>query len=225
MNTRSLKWWVAAAVLVAAGGASGCAPVICSSESSWETPQSRHYYVVRDGDTLREIAEHHQVPLDDLVAANGIANPALILPGQRLLIPGRSAAPTQGRASTDMNRTDFAWPVQGSLVGRFNSTGTHLSKGIRIQVPGRASVRASRQGRVVFADYLAGYGYTVIVDHEDGFMTVYAGAATLAVGLNETVVKGDKVAELPDLSERAFLYFEIRKDGVAENPLMYLPRV
>jgi len=85
-------------------------------------------------------------------------------------------------------------------------------------------VRAARSGKVVLADYLTGYGQVVIVDHQDGFMTVYARTTNRTVKLNDHISKGDKLAEIADAAGKSFLYFEVRKDGIADDPLYYLPK-
>jgi len=84
-------------------------------------------------------------------------------------------------------------------------------------------VSAAREGRVVFADYLNGYGNTVILDHSDDFFSVYAQNSVLLVKLDDVVSKGTPLAQAGKNAGSAFLHFEVRKNSVATNPLYYLP--
>ena len=77
----------------------------------------------------------------------------------------------------------------------------------------------------IFADHLMGYAYTVIVDHLDGYFSVYSQNIKLLVKLGDFVFKGDELARVGSNGKAPFLYFEIRKNGKADNPLYYLPRL
>ena len=98
-----------------------------------------------------------------------------------------------------------------------------IHKGISIQAQAGDTVRAARTGRVVFADYLSGYGQTVILDHLDGLYSVYARNSKLLVKLDELVLKNSGVAEIGASDHLVYLHFEIRKNSVEDNPLYYLP--
>ena len=84
-------------------------------------------------------------------------------------------------------------------------------------------VKAARTGRVVFADYLSGYGYTVILDHSDGLYSVYAKNSKLLVKLGESVLRSKDIARVGRSGSLAYLHFQIRKKSIEDNPLYYLP--
>ena len=84
-------------------------------------------------------------------------------------------------------------------------------------------VKAARTGRVVFADYLSGYGYTVILDHLDGLYSVYARNSKLLVKLGELVLRNRNIAQIGRSGNLAYLHFQIRKKSIEDNPLYYLP--
>ena len=98
-----------------------------------------------------------------------------------------------------------------------------INKGIDIQANGSDTVCAARAGRVVFADHLNGYGLTAIIDHSDGYYTVYSQNEKLNVKLNDIIPQGQPIAQLGKNGELASLHFEIRKNATADNPLYYLP--
>ena len=88
-------------------------------------------------------------------------------------------------------------------------------------------MRAARSGRVVFIDAnMPGYGKTVILEHGDGFSTVYAWNGELLVQLGQTVSQATPIATIGS-SGRATapsLHFEIRRQGKPVDPLQYLPK-
>jgi septal ring factor EnvC (AmiA/AmiB activator) len=70
---------------------------------------------------------------------------------------------------------------------------------------------------------MSGYGQTVMIDHKDGFISVYARNARLLVKLGDHVYKGDAIAEVGQIGSRVVEHFEIRHGNQATNPLYYLP--
>ena len=119
---------------------------------------------------------------------------------------------------------DYAWPVKGKVFAFFQDRqGIVVNAGIDVKVVEGEIVRAARAGRVVMADRLAGYGQAVILDHGDGFFTVYAHNARLMARLGDRVLKGEKIAQVAREGDLAYLHFEVRKGSKATNPLYYLP--
>lgn len=204
-----------------------------------EVPAVRYeagtYHKVRKNETLWRIAKMYGVGVEEIIEANNIPNVAYIEVNQLLFIPGAgetrpSPAPpvpseTPERVPYDSDPDSFAWPLKGRVIKYFGERSQgRTQNGIAIAAREGERVSASRTGRVVFADYLAGYGYTVILDHLDGYYSVYSQNNRLLVGLNETVHKGRPVAEVGRAGDTAFLHFEIRKNNKSSNPLYYLPK-
>lgn len=94
-----------------------------------------------------------------------------------------------------------------------------------IDIDGRMgqSIKAVLDGRVKFAGWMNGYGYTVIIDHGSNVETLYAHASKLTARTGEKVCKGDKIAEVGSTgrSTGPHIHFELRNNGVAVNPIGY----
>ena len=141
-----------------------------------------------------------------------------------ILIPGAKENKEIPAYSVDENKDEFAWPLKGRVISYFNdSKGNSVNRGVDIEAQEGDAVKAVREGKVVLADYLSGYGQAIMVDHGDGFTSVYAQNAKLLVKLGDHVYKGDPIAEVGRTGKRIFLHFEVRKGVQAVNPLYYLP--
>jgi murein DD-endopeptidase MepM/ murein hydrolase activator NlpD len=179
---------------------------------------------VHKGETLWRIAKTYQVTVEDIIQSNGIPNAASIEENQLVFIPGADAVRQVAPVSSSESGTDYDWPLHGKVFSYFqDGGGAAVNRGIDIKAVEGEIVRASRDGKVVFADHLAGYGETVILDHGDGFSTVYGHNARLMVKLGEEVARGARLAQVARDGELSYLHFEVRKGDKATNPLYYLP--
>ncbi len=119
-------------------------------------------------------------------------------------------------------RGKLAWPVAGHLVARFGETRAGGVKwdGVLVATERGAPVKAVYQGRVIYADWLPGLGLLTIVDHGDGYMSLYGHNERLYKAVGEKVAAGDAIASAGDSggSNRPELYFEIRKSGKPVDP-------
>ncbi|MCK5580913.1 MAG: peptidoglycan DD-metalloendopeptidase family protein [Candidatus Omnitrophica bacterium] len=204
----------------------GCAPVQQMPATNLAVKPHGIYHTAREGETIWRIANAYRVTIQDIVDHNQIIDISRIEKNQRIFIPGVGQIQQIKIEKDDPDKRAFAWPVKGEILGAFGSRrGEYLNKGIKIQAREGDPVHATRQGRVVFADHLMGYAYTVIVDHLDGYFSVYSQNAKLLVKLGDFIFKGDRIAQVGSQGRQPFLYFEIRKDGRADNPLYYLPRL
>lgn len=119
-------------------------------------------------------------------------------------------------------------PVQGTITGRFGTTragdGRGPSwKGIFIEAKAGDKVVASGSGRVVFAEWLRGFGEIVIIDHGDQFLSVYGNNSRLLKSAGDAVKSGDVIAEVGNSSGNleTGLYFELRYRGQPFDPLSW----
>ncbi len=113
------------------------------------------------------------------------------------------------------------WPVQGSIIARFGSRRFETSwDGIVIGAREGADIHAVAAGRVVYADWLRGYGLMLIVDHGKGYMSLYAFNQSLHKSVGEQVRPGETLASVGRSGGRAeaALYFGIRKKGRPVDP-------
>jgi len=109
----------------------------------------------------------------------------------------------------------LTWPVVGTLLhdfGQPRAAGTLKWNGVVLAAPRGREVRAIYHGRVIFADWLAGMGLLVIVDHGEGYMTLYGYNETILKTAGDWVAPGDVIATVGDSGgqARSGLYFEIR---------------
>ena len=120
----------------------------------------------------------------------------------------------------------MAWPVDGRRNNSFGSSrgaGGMRWQGINLSAEEGTPVRAIHHGRVVFADWLRGSGLLLIVDHGDGYMSLYAHNQSLLKEVGEWVAPGTPLSTVGSSGglERAALYFEIRKDGKPLDPVAW----
>ncbi|HUL46282.1 MAG TPA: peptidoglycan DD-metalloendopeptidase family protein [Steroidobacteraceae bacterium] len=119
-------------------------------------------------------------------------------------------------------RGKLAWPVSGRLVARFGDAraGGVRWDGVLVATERGAPVRAVCGGRVIYADWLPGLGLLAIVDHGDGYLSLYGHNERLYKAAGENVAIGDTIAAAGDSggTGRTELYFEIRKGGKPVDP-------
>lgn len=118
------------------------------------------------------------------------------------------------------------WPIQGPLLNAFgsNRTGSDLSwQGIRIKAAAGSEVRAISHGRVAFADWLPGFGLILIIDHQDGFISLYGYNEALYKETGDWVAANEVVASVGQGSneQASSLYFEIRRNGKPIDPKLW----
>lgn len=116
------------------------------------------------------------------------------------------------------------WPVKGQLVKKFGSPrlGSRWD-GVLIGAGEGTEIRAVSAGKVVFADWLRGYGLLTIIDHGNGYMTLYAFNQSLYKSVGDRVAPGDVIASVGKSGGRskAGLYFGIRKNGKPVDPVRW----
>jgi lipoprotein NlpD len=142
--------------------------------------------------------------------------------------PAPSASPPLPPASSPSDEeVAWIWPISGAnastVVARFDEA---TNKGIGIGGKLGDPVIAAGDGRVVYAGAgLRGYGNLVILKHNNTYLTAYAHNQTLLVKEDQTVRKGQKIAEMGNSdTDRVKLHFEIRRQGKPVDPLRLLPR-
>ena len=182
------------------------------------------YHKVQKGETVWRIAKTYNVSLEEVVRINNIPNAASVEENQLLFIPGVKEVKQLIQKTSESKKDEFLWPIKGRILSYFSdSGGPSSSRGIDVEATDGENVKASREGVVVLADYISGYGYTLILDHEDGYYSVYAHNAQLLAKLNDHVLRGEAIARAGKNGKSSFVHFEIRQGKQALNPLHYLP--
>ena len=136
--------------------------------------------------------------------------------------PAPAPAPTPAPSANGDEDVGWIWPAQGPLVAGFDEA---KNKGLDISGKAGDAVVASADGRVVYAGAgLRGYGNLIILKHNNTFLTAYAHNQTLLVKEDQSVKKGQKIAEMGNSdADRVKLHFEIRRQGKPVDPAKYLP--
>lgn len=127
------------------------------------------------------------------------------------------------------HRGRLTWPVAGTLLHDFGQPRVSDKlkwNGVVLGAPRGREVRSVYHGRVVFSDWLAGMGLLVVVDHGEGFMTLYGYNETLLKNTGDWVAPGDVIATVGDSGGQATaaLYFEIRRGTQPVNPRRWVTR-
>ena len=138
-------------------------------------------------------------------------------------VPAPIPAPTSAAAAASSeDDVPFIWPASGTLLAGFDEA---RNKGYDISGKAGDPVLAAADGRVVYAGAgLRGYGNLVILKHNNTFLTAYAHNQALLVKEDQTVRRGQKIAEMGSTdADRVKLHFEIRRQGKPVDPVRYLP--
>ncbi len=151
-----------------------------------------------------------------LAAASAAVRPASAPPALASPVP---VAPAASAGEDDIA---WIWPAQGPLVAGFDEA---KNKGFDIAGKAGDAVIAAADGRVVYAGAgLRGYGNLIILKHNNTFLTAYAHNQVLLIKEDQSVKKGQKIAEMGNSdADRVKLHFEIRRQGKPVDPARYLP--
>ena len=124
------------------------------------------------------------------------------------------------------------WPAEGSILTYFGrqkhpTFNTYVQrKGIEIRTMEGSAIHAVMAGTVVYADWLKGYGLVIILDHANGFFSLYAHASKILTSVGAVVTSGQAIGETGDtgMTGENTLYFELREGTEAVDPLQWLAR-
>ena len=191
------------------------------------------YHTVVQGDTLESIAKQYGVEVSAIIECeyNNLQSPYVLSLGQKLIVPG-GKKPYKPRVvhvysgpipeGVAKGTGSFGWPTSGVVTQGFKPR----HKAIDIGAPMGTAVVAADSGYVVktgWSEY--GYGKYVVIDHGNGFQTLYAHLSTILVETGQSVSKGERIGSVGSTgrSTGPHLHFEIRYNGIQRNPFGYLP--
>ena len=231
--------------------ASTAAPVVpVKQPQGFENAGKPGYYTVKPGDTMIRIALEHGQSVQDVARWSQVDNPNRIEVGQVLrVVPpvsdvvvkpvtkpnvvASSATAASAPASAASSATpakpavadgdiNFIWPANGAVVAGFDEV---KNKGLDIAGAAGDPVLAAADGRVVYVGAgLRGYGNLIILKHDNVFLTAYAHNQALLVKEDQSVLKGQKIAEMGNSdADRVKLHFEVRRQGKPVDPAKHLP--
>lgn len=192
------------------------------------------YHTVARGETIEAIATRYKVEVDAiaLFPGNDLSAPFALTQGQRLIVPGgvRPYVPrpvTTFRATGAATRAgvtgtgQFAWPMSGRITQGFWAG----HRAIDIGAPRGTPILAADAGTVVAAHFAGGYGRMVVIDHGNGYQTLYAHMDAFYVEVGQAVTKGQVIGRCGSTgnSTGPHLHFEVRQGGSLLNPFSFLP--
>ncbi len=198
-------------------------------------------YKVESGDTIYSIAKKYQANAQAILdfKFNDIGDDFGVTTGQTLIIPDGAPpekpkpVPTQYLATIQQNLTvqnlgtaQFLWPT--GPIQQISQFFSWYHPGIDMANLGGGPIKASDSGTVTVAGFIdsSGYGNRVIIDHGNGFTTLYAHLSANYVSAGQKVSKGDVIGTMGSTgrSTGVHLHFEIHKDGASLNPLAFISK-
>jgi len=196
-------------------------------------PMDGIYHTVVGGDTLESIAQQYKAEVSAIIECeyNSLESPYNLSLGQKLIVPG-GKKPYQAHVvhvysgpvpeGATRGTGSFGWPTSGTITQGFKP----MHQAIDIGAPTGTPVVAADSGYVVTAGWSEyGYGKYVVIDHGNGFQTLYAHLHTILVEVGQSVAKGERIGSMGSTGRATgpHLHFEIRYNGVQRNPFGYLP--
>ncbi|WP_251358902.1 murein hydrolase activator EnvC [Kangiella sp. TOML190] len=141
----------------------------------------------------------------------------------------KNFSPPQSLSGLAKFKRKLSWPVKGAILHRFGSAKLDSSlrwNGIIIASQEGSQVKAIQHGRVVFSDWLRGFGLLTIIDHGKGYLSLYGHNQALLKNVGDFVEAGEPLATIGQSAnfQRSGLYFEIRHNGKPQNPLHWIKR-
>ncbi len=189
-------------------------------------------HTIQAGQTLSDIARSYAVPLQTILDANDLTANTTIFAGDRILIPGVTSSFWADVVVLSRGvPSRFIWPLTGDVVSTFGWRISPITgerehhDGIDIDVPEGTAVHAAASGEVYFYGEQPGYGNLLILQHSEGYFTLYGHLSDSYVSAGQFVEMGQVVAESGNSGESTgpHLHFEIRNGEYPVDPERYLP--
>lgn len=189
-------------------------------------------HIIQAGQTLSDIGRSYAIPVETLADANDLTDSSTIFAGDRILIPGATTSFWNNVVVLSKGvPSQFVWPLEGEVVSGFGWRihpvlgDRHHHEGIDIDVPEGTTVHASAGGDVFFYGDQPGYGNVLIIEHENGFYSLYGHLSDSFVFVGQYVEMGQAVARSGNtgISSGPHLHFELRNGEYPIDPERYLP--
>ena len=195
---------------------------------------------VQPGDTLESISEQYGVPVETIIAyeTNNLEFPYRLFPETQIMVPGavrevfvwtpptlasvRSSREGSGVAPVIVGTGTYIYPVGSRNFSQYFWYG---HPGVDIALPEGTTVVASDTGTVTFAGWnIYGFGNLIVVNHGNGFETFYAHLSGISVVPGQIVYQGNVIGSTGNTgnSSGPHIHFEIRANGVQDNPCFYV---
>lgn len=190
--------------------------VVYEKDSSMYVNESK---VVTKGKEGKKEVEYHQIKENGIVVEREILKETVLEePVDKVIVRGTKAVPSRGSGV-------LSWPtVGGHITSYYGPRWGSFHEGIDISGVSDKTIKAADSGTVTFAGWKGGYGYTVIIDHGNGYKTLYGHLSSISVSNGSKVAKGQKIGVMGNTgkSTGTHLHFEVIVNGVNKNPLNYV---
>lgn len=175
--------------------------------------------VIRQGkDGLKRVTYEVTKVNGRLEAKRAVAEQVLEEPVNKVVAKGTKVVASRGTGQ-------FRWPTVGGYISsRYGMRGGRMHTGIDITRPSNYNILAADNGRVVFAGWDGAYGYSIVIDHNNGYKTRYAHLRSIKVKVGQVVERGQTIGTMGSTgrSTGTHLHFEVIKNGRTINPLSVL---
>ncbi|NLP26395.1 MAG: peptidoglycan DD-metalloendopeptidase family protein [Clostridiales bacterium] len=135
-----------------------------------------------------------------------------------------TAKPSSPSSTALSGSGEFSWPVNGGYIS-YGFIGNRNHKGIDIAAPSGTAIYAAADGKVIFSGWdSGGYGNCIRIDHGNGYITVYAHNSSMSVSVGQTVTRGEYIGGIGSTGDSTgnHLHFEVRYNGIPQNPVNYI---
>ena len=191
------------------------------------------YHTVEAGQTLWRISRTYGVDLETLQWVNDVEDVTDLRVGRVLFIPGVDRAQTVQPAMPEddapsLRMVDLIWPLRGRKTSGYGPRGGSPHQGLDLAAPTGTLVLAAADGKVAYSgNGMRGYGKVVVIKHPNDLSTVYAHNSKLLVRMGDSVGQGQTVARVGQTGRATgpHLHFEVRRRGVPEDPMKFLPKL
>lgn len=203
------------------------AALLAQLDEKYQDSRQREQTLGRDAKGLEKVLKQLRAAAVRAEAQRRAAAAKAARDAKRNASAGRPATKTPGVASTPpLQVGGLGWPLSGALLAGYGGTmpDGRGSQGLLIAANAGAPIKAVADGTVVYAEWMTGYGLLLIVDHGNGYMSLYAYNDALLKDVGANVKRGDAVATVGSSGGhgRPALYFELRRNGQPVNPGAWL---
>ncbi|WP_110953644.1 peptidoglycan DD-metalloendopeptidase family protein [Anaerosinus massiliensis] len=184
-------------------------------------PQKGVLYTVAEGDSLWRIAKLFQVEVKNILEQNEKTEEFLKV-GEKLFIPGAKPRVVEAAAvpASRQVTSGFIRPATGVVSSPFGARWGRMHEGIDIADDLGTPIRAALAGKVTYAGWLGAYGYAIMLEHREGYSTLYGHLQSMHVVKDEFVNRGQVIGEMGNTgnSTGPHVHFEVRHRGELINP-------
>ena len=194
------------------------------------------FYQLKKGDTVEKIARRYQVALDRIRKVNPTVDLVSLKAGTEIFLPGArpeaivDAQPKKPSTSNQKASHTYRWPLMGRISSGYGWRRHPITRrrdfhtGLDIKANTGVVIRSSREGQVIYAGWMGGYGKVVVVEHSGGQKTLYAHCSSILVREGSRVSVGQNIARVGSTGRTTgpHLHFEVRNGNNHINPLRYL---